>query len=61
MSAKKLLTYRNRTDRDLVVMGVGRVKANGTIKTSKVVISPNLEIISKINLKLAPLKQPLKR
>lgn len=39
-------TYKNRTDEDLTVIGVGVVKAGATITTDREVNNPNLELVN---------------
>lgn len=39
-------TYKNKTDRTLVLPDLGIVLAGGEIKTDKVIENPNLELVN---------------
>lgn len=45
MSTTGQYTYRNKTDRELTLMGVGVVEAGGEITTDEPVTNPNLELV----------------
>ena len=38
-------TYKNETDQDLTVIGVGVVEANGTITSDNEINNPNLKLV----------------
>jgi hypothetical protein len=38
--------YKNRTDRDLVVIGVGEVKAGAEFETDEIIEGPNFQALS---------------
>lgn len=38
-------TYKNKTEEELTVIGVGVVEAKGTITTDREVNNPNLELV----------------
>lgn len=53
-------TYKNKTDRTLVLPNIGIVLADGEIKTDQVIENPNLELVTEAAPSQTPQTQPIK-
>ena len=54
-------TYKNKTDRTLVLPGIGVIKPNGTIQSEKLIENPNIERISDGDVIGAPIETEVKQ
>lgn len=50
------MKYKNKSSRDLIVPGVGRIPASGTVETEKTIQNPNFEAVKKATAKVDEVK-----